>query len=78
MATRMLAKGRLFFDYSIPQRTSAYLDCPETGQLREVAAIDLVDGGRINFPRDFSSRADMESLNEALPKFACSGSKHAG
>lgn len=60
----------LEFDFSAPRSVRAYLQCPETGKRREIAFVELMDGGRIEFPRDFSSNADPESIREALPIFA--------
>jgi hypothetical protein len=57
----------LVFDYN---RVRAFLDCPETGLRCEILTIELVDGGRIDFPRDFSALADAQQVQEALPKFA--------
>ena len=56
------------YDYSQPKATRAFLCCPETGATREISVIELKDGGRIEFPRDFSSTADAESIQKALPK----------
>lgn len=49
-------------------RTRAFLDCPETGTVREIESIALVDGGTITFPRDFSANCPIEKIKQALPR----------
>lgn len=56
------------YDYEVPGAVRCLIGCPETGERREVAEIVFTDGGRISFPRDFSSAAGAEQVEEALPK----------
>lgn len=47
-----------------------FVDCPAVGYRREVAAIEYKDGGRLEFPADFSAGADPEEIRKCSPKGA--------
>jgi len=44
-------------DHKIAGSVRAFTGCPETGRSREIRRIEFVDGGAIEFPRDFSDVA---------------------
>jgi hypothetical protein len=59
--------GRLLME-SGPVGTRAFVDCPATGYRREVKAIEYMDGGRLEFPHDFSANCNAEQARKALPE----------
>jgi hypothetical protein len=61
--------GRLLME-SCQLGMRAFVDCPAVGFRREVRAIEYMDGGRLEFPADFSAGADPQQASKALPKGA--------
>ena len=59
-------RATLQLDYTLRGRTRCYIDCPETGYLREVDEVRYKDGGVLLFPTDFSSCRDAQHREKAL------------
>lgn len=56
----------------------AFIDCPAAGFRRELKSIAYLDGGVLTFPHDFSSAADPEQADKALPQFASAACEQTG